>query len=91
MSLTPRTVGLPIPVQSVLSSFLLTTLHNAYPPTPHPPSLSCISKHVLSQLHSAHLGHRYAPIYPQDEQIFLGGAVGGEATAVKYGGTGSFG
>ena len=30
-------------------------------------------------------------MYPQDEQIFLGGAVGGEATAVKYGGTGSLG
>jgi hypothetical protein len=30
-------------------------------------------------------------MYPHEEHIFLGGAVGGEATAVKYGGIGSLG
>lgn len=45
----------------------------------------------MSQLHSAHLGHRYAPMNPHDEHIFLGGAAGGGATAEIYGGIGDFG
>lgn len=62
-----------------------------YLPIPHPPSLSCTSMQTLSQLHSAHLGHLYAPKYPHEEHIRLGGVDGAGAVADKYGGTGSAG
>lgn len=62
-----------------------------YLPIPHPPSLSCTSMQTLSQLHSAHLGHLYAPKYPHEEHIRLGGVDGARVVADKYGGTGSAG
>lgn len=76
---------------SSLAQYLCATYPTSQLPTPHPPSRSCTSTHVKSQLHSAHLGQRYAPMYPHDEHSLRAGVVGAEATAVRYGGIGSFG